>query len=730
MLSKGIFTPKSTRNYPLDSKEGIYQAMPLGTDAAYISQSGKLYAVQEDATPRELYPARELTELMYPIYASVLDSDTICIGEQVSGNMLSVDVATGTTTLLKSGTEPFSGDSRSYAPGQVLRMSMTDAQNFVGAVKDNSGSFDLLLSQNGQVTVVESLHPGVNGRLLNGLLAALCWWAVIFLAMQLIRGFLYMVSRGRTILLKLAFTAIPLVALALVFFGVFSYRSYERSIRQSFQKQVVDEGNMLTALFGTQSFEEIEFPYDYTSDAYSYLESQMKTRAIYTRTAYYDREQDSTGKPFPMNLYLVVGRDVPCSYPFAIGLNRKADELYEQAAFTGTAQSGVIRDQDGERLVCVTPIGSGTGDTVYLLETGILVGNMAMYTEAYLFSYLLVSLIFLIGIGVLLTVVFMRILRPIGQIKEGLEEFSQGNRSVRLENNTSDELSDIIRVFNKMAGDIDVQIYNLRQASEVYFRFIPRRLFRLLGKENLGELQLGTSMEQESHILCVNLKLPAERLSSKQIEGLINRFFGIVNSVCEEQGAVLLPDSVNLMSLKILFPDGGDSAVSAALSILSGIDSANASMMLQSRMDVLCVVHKSKVYYGICGEENRLVPTLLSGEIDYLNGQTEFFRQLSSRLVVTSAAYGDVEESSYFHRFIGYPQGCEDPRYGLYDFYDSSTPEEIRLINETRGTFDKAMELYREKRYYDAKNLFAVVLRENQYDNVSRYYIFSCEKHL
>ena len=52
------------------------------------------------------------------------------------------------------------------------------------------------------------------------------------------------------------------------------------------------------------------------------------------------------------------------------------------------------------------------------------------------------------------------------------------------------------------------------------------------------------------------------------------------------------------------------------------------------------------------------------------------------------------------------------------------------MIGETKSTFDKAMELYLQKRYYDAKNLFALVLRQNQYDNVSRYYIFQCEKKL
>ena len=89
-----------------------------------------------------------------------------------------------------------------------------------------------------------------------------------------------------------------------------------------------------------------------------------------------------------------------------------------------------------------------------------------------------------------------------------------------------------------------------------------------------------------------------------------------------------------------------------------------------------------------------------------------------------------MDGGHYFHRYIGCPEGADSAKFGLYDFYDSCTPEEIRLINETKATFDKAMELYEAGRWYDAKNMFAVVLRENQYDNVSRTYIFRCEKHL
>ncbi|WP_367924465.1 hypothetical protein [uncultured Ruthenibacterium sp.] len=718
-LVQDAITPKSSRTYPLDQNEGIWRAWAMGSSAAYISGSGKLFVANEEQAPEEIYPARVLDRVMYPIFASPIDTESMYLGEQESGDLLSINLSTRETTVLKSGTEPFSGTG-SYAPVDLVQASMGNEQNFAGVVKNESENrYELILSVDGQVEVISSARPGLAKLLGSTVLWLVLWTTAFVVILTLVCSVLRALGGRRTLMAKLMSAAIPLLTLSVVLFGAVSYRTYATSIRQSFEKQVVDEGNMLMALFGTESFEGIEYPYDYTGDDYGYLLNQMNTRSVYTRIAYYERGQ----------LYTGVDRDAPCFYPFSVNMNVEADELYLKAAYTGTAQTGVLRDKNGERLVCVTPVGGVSGSTVYLLETGILMDNVRVYTRGYLWSFCLVGAVFLAVVSGVLALAFRRVLRPLNQIQQGLELFAQGDRTVRLDDADSEEFSGIVRVFNKMAGDIDVQIYNLRQTSATYFRFIPQKVFQLLGKENLGDLDLASGQYASYHILSVDLRL-LSRLTQDQVKERTDRFFAIVDNLCEEHGAILLTDSVNLRRLQVICPAGGDSAVDIALSALSRLDEANAATSVQSRMEAFFLVHKTDVYYGICGDERRLVPTMISTEMDELAAQTDELRRFSSRLVVTRAALDGVDEENYFHRFIGCPEGADETRFGLYDFYDSCTPEQIRLINETRATFDKAMELYRAGRWYDAKNMFAVVLRENQYDNVSRTYIFRCEKRL
>ncbi|MEG0763852.1 MAG: hypothetical protein RR424_08520, partial [Oscillospiraceae bacterium] len=716
LLNGKGFLSKGTRTYKLSAKDGISDAVIVGANVAYRSRSGKVFLASEKDVARELYSALKLQEATYPIFIAPESSEKIIMGVQESGNFLSMSLADGATQVIKGGREPFSGIS-SYTPLDVVSMSMINQQNFTAATSKKTG-FDLVVNYNGNATVISKISPAPIRAIVTTIGKLLGLFIIIGSVGQLVCLFVYLISSSRTILVKLLASSIPLLVLALSFFGVFSYQTYSNSISQSFEKQVADEGSLLRALFGTESFAQIEFPYQYTSDSYNYLKQNMNTRAVHTSTAYYEREK----------LFVGVDNDYPCAYPFDIKLDFKAAELYREAAFTGHTQTGVINDAQGERLVCITPIGGVSGSVVYLLETGIPISDMNEYTNSYLRNYIIVALAFVTVIAIVITLVFRRILSPIGEIKVGLEEFSRGNRTIRLMDNASDELSDIIRVFNKMANDIDAQIFSLRQASETYFRFIPQQMLQLLGKDNLGDIELGSSMERNCSMLCISLLLRGDNLTREEEQNLTNRFFNIINQACDQNKATLLPDGVGLRKLRVLCTGGAESAVNLSLSAISRLDDVNAKLPVQNRLDTLFVVHRAPNYYGICGDENRLVPALISSEMDMIANYEKALRSLRSRLIVTQSAFEEIETQKYACRYIGHLEETGLEAIGLYDFYDAAPPKETSLISETLATFNKAVALYEKGRYYDAKGLFALVLRQNQYDNVARYYVFSAEK--
>jgi HAMP domain-containing protein len=526
------------------------------------------------------------------------------------------------------------------------------------------------------------------------------------------------VTGSRTILLKLAMTGVPLLALSIALFGVFTYRSYYDSLRVTYTTQTEDQGNLLRALFGSESFDSITSPDRYGGAEYSYIKATMDTRDVYTSSAYFvDRK-----------LYTGVEDTLPSLYPYAIMGNSGAYDLYHRAAITGRQQTGVIDDRLGERIACVTPVGSSTGDTVFLLETSVFTAELANAAKPYLRNYLLLAGGLLVTAAALLLAAILRIMAPLREISSGLERFSKGDRSVRIKNHTNDELADISRVFNKLAGDLEAQSYTLRNLTDTYYRFIPRRMFELLGKENLSELTLGSAIQGRYSVLSASLTLDEEYLNASEQEELINCFFAMLNKECSARGVMLLPDGIGLRHL-LLVCEAPSVAAELAFATLAQADSHNARSPVQSRLDVSFLLHTGELSFGVFGDKERYVPSLLSPDMERTLSGGSRFRRLSGRVLVTDAAFGLLPAEQYRHRFIGYADETEHSP-GLYDLYDSCPASAIRLFSETAVPFARAVELYYQRRYYDAKSLFTVVLRDNQYDNVARHYIFQCEKKL
>lgn len=706
---------KNSRTYPLKEEEGIYKAIVNSKQLVYISDSGKIYSAADDV--KEIYPARKLNVLMYPSYISYAETGYVYFGEHETGDIIKLNITDGSEEVVWSGSSPFFGTGL-YTPKDVIEMSMSSLNNFTALVKNGqTGTFQFLTVQDGQAYVIDEFEQSNIESIRIFLRFWISFFIIVSVAYLLLKIFVSSIKGGHTIMERLISATVPMLLVTMVVFGFVSFSYYGKAIDDNFEKQVVDEGNMLAALFGQDSFNEIEYPYDYTGEAYDYLNQQMATRDLYTRAIYYEN-----GK-----LYIGVDKNNPCFYPVDILMNINAEKLYEKAALTGEAVTGIIQDRFGERYVCITPIGGLSGQTIYLLETGVYTASIDSYTASYIKDFAIMSAAFLIIVAVILMILFYRILFPIGEIKREMQKFADGDRSIRIHTSSEDELTGITQVFNKMADDIDVQILNLERMSATYYRFVPQSIIELLGKDNLGSLTLGSNVKGNYPVLNVRLYLK-DGLSLDQTEAMMNRFFNTVNRFAEQNGIISIVDDANLQSIIMICQNGAEAAVVTALTILARIDADNQKYAANEQIHVGFVLDTTDVYFGICGDEERYIPVILAPEFEKLLSNKKFLKNMGSRLLVTKTAYEMIENvESYAHRYVG-RLVTDEMDVGMYDVYDDRNAEQIRIMKTTQHVFDKAMELYEKGYYYEAKNLYAMVLRENQQDKVAKYYIFRCEE--
>ncbi|MFI3177269.1 MAG: hypothetical protein R3Y67_07255 [Eubacteriales bacterium] len=715
-LLAGTLTIKSTRTYPLMESEGIYQAVGNGTDLAYLSDSGKIF-VSTETTVTEVYPARVIETLIYPTFLVYAESGYIYMGEHETGNFIRLNLSDGTEEILQSGNSPLNG-ATTYTTSSISKIAMTDTNNYLAVVTNtNTGKLELILTTAGLSSVIDSINYGLLTIFTRFLLTWLLYAAIVFGIIGLVAFFRSVLLNGRTIMARLVAVAVPLIALALGLFGFIAYNYYEESIQTNFEKQVLDEGNMLMALFGQSSFNEIQYPYDYNNEAYQYLVNQLQTRDIYARVGIYEAG----------DLYITVDEALPCYYPASALMNQGLEELYAQAAVTGIAVTGVIQDSEGERFVCVTPLGGLSGQTVYLLETGIYTANIDNYMESYIKNFVIICISFLVIILVVLSYSFYKVLEPIATMKELMERYVHGDLEVRIDAEADDELSSISNIFNKLADDIDVLEHNHKKMAETYYRFVPTGLIRLLEKDNLADLTLGNKMEGEYIALQAKLDVPID-MPLIQVEKITNRYFTIMNEVAAAKDIIPIVDSSDLRTMTMLCKQDTAIALSIALQVLARVDSDNAVALEGEMCQVRFVIHYTSAVFTLCGDSGRYLPVLFAPELDSLEEQNQYFHSTNSRILMTDVAVAMSEEMElYANRYIS-TITVADNTIGLYDVFEDRSSNEIRIMKQTSNAFVKAIELYEKGFYYEAKNMFAMVFRENSNDYIARLFLFKCEE--
>jgi methyl-accepting chemotaxis protein len=307
------------------------------------------------------------------------------------------------------------------------------------------------------------------------------WVLILGIAVLLVRFIWRRVTRSRTVLFKLIFAAVPVMMLALAAFGAVSYTSYTDALSDTYQSKTADEGNLLRALFDGAGFDRITSPEQYGSTDYQYMVAQLSSRSVYTSSGYYVGGRLFTG----------TSANTPPLFPFGADGSTEAARLYKQAALTGQQQTGTVSDGWGSRVVCVTPVGSSSGEMVFLVETGVFDTQIADESQGFLFRYLLIALVCIVGATILMIIAFSRAVRPLRQLLPTLERFATGQRQARVEVETNDEIADVGRVFNKMANEIETQIYDLQSMSDLYYHFVPQKMLSLLNLNSLNDIALG-----------------------------------------------------------------------------------------------------------------------------------------------------------------------------------------------------------------------------------------------
>lgn len=277
-------------------------------------------------------------------------------------------------------------------------------------------------------------------------------------------------------------------------------------------------------------------------------------------------------------------------------------------------------------------------------------------------------------------------------------------------------LDEINRIFTNVR-------YEKNQNFELYNRFIPKEVEKILGRQSLLDVELGDSVEITGSVATISID-DDNFVSSEMFMHTIENAYEIMDANRKKQNGIIVSQDSRMSDTKILFKDDLNDAIEFAIDTIHGFDS-NINVADKQK---LIVINYSNYQCGITGCEERLIPYLFSKEETIVMNYVESFRRAGIKLILTEQAVERANKKFTF-RYIGYITE-KGRNIKIYECLDAYSQVKKNLLVSTQAKLKKALGLFYSNDFYLARNTFNEVLKENPDDKIARWYLFNCESNL
>ena len=206
----------------------------------------------------------------------------------------------------------------------------------------------------------------------------------------------------------------------------------------------------------------------------------------------------------------------------------------------------------------------------------------------------------------------------------------------------------------------------------------------------------------------------------------MNHLLALIGRYQEEKDGVFVSNDGSLSILRFLYMEKNSSTLNSSVDFLKQLQEQENGRMAQTSI----LLHYSSFVYGVAGTNQQSSAFLVSRDTDEIERFAAWFRERNLRLVISET----VKEREHYEgvlRCIGYIQmassGKKMNMYEVLDAYDVRERERKRAICER---FAQALELFYQHDFYLARSAFSDILKELPSDEISKWYLFTCESYL
>lgn len=425
----------------------------------------------------------------------------------------------------------------------------------------------------------------------------------------------------------------------------------------------------------------------------------------------------------------ISGLGAPCAYT-------KEDVAARETFETGIASDKMqyTKTDYGYLASVFAPVKTAKGETVGLV--GVDFEMQQILDEVNEKIEAIQNIIFILIVAcfvILLFVITITIVHPIRILNEKVSNTANGILGEQVPVRGHDEITQISETFNYMSIHIKNHLDEITDLSNGYYKFVPAKLFQWLGRESVIEVQLGDQTKVNAVLLMMQVDdflEVTEQMSTQEVFQFINGIYDVtLPYVMEQEGIIQAFDQAGFQALYL---DQGKQALDTAILIQQRLNRLKQKRKENQEISYSMAITQGTVMLGIVGHEERLEAVTISRQKSIGSYLKEIAHKYRAEIIITGSVAESIKNfhQNYHSRFLGFLWDRVEGTYlKLYDVYDGDALEERRNKEDTKETFEKGVQEFEFKNFYQARLYFIEVLKQDRMDYAAREYLNLCDRY-
>ncbi|MFT7520358.1 MAG: signal transduction histidine kinase/class 3 adenylate cyclase/ActR, partial [Kiritimatiellia bacterium] len=271
-----------------------------------------------------------------------------------------------------------------------------------------------------------------------------------------------------------------------------------------------------------------------------------------------------------------------------------------------------------------------------------------------------------------------------------------------------------------------VQLSNIHGAVG---RFVPRSFLDLLGRDSIVDVRLGDSIEREMTVLYSDIRGfngLSKGMTPTESFDFINAYLGLMEPVVSACGGFI--DKYLGDGIMALFDRPSD-AVKAGVMMHRTLDGFNTQRKAsgQAPVRVGVGVHTGMLMLGTVGGELRMDTTVISDAVALAYRVEDTTKRFGTGLIITSSTFAELDERAFEIRWLDRMSLVDrQHKINIYDVFEAAEPHVRAARSASQATFEQAVDLFHNRQFEGAGELFSVVEAMDPNDRAVQVYLERC----